>query len=120
MSQKKQVIQQENEIMTDLPIFFRDKIETLGHISRLSPEHQKALYKDAARIVHFCQNPVRLWRFQKLSASEQMELLPGLYRGYSVRSQKRLFNEAKLYMRYYAKQKSTGFLRSLWNRIKKR
>lgn len=120
MSKKKKVVQKENASVTDLPFFFRDKIETLGHISRLSPEYQKAIYKDAARIVHYCQNPVRLWRFQKLSVSEQMELLPGLYRDYGVRSRKRLLNEAKLYMRYYAQQTSTSFLKSIWNRFKKR
>ena len=118
MSQFFQTVKKDK--IKDLPVFFQDKIETLGHISRLTPEYQALLYQDAVRIVHFCQNPIRLWKFQKLPLNQQMELIPGLYRGYGARSRKRVLNEAKLYMRYYARQKSTGVLRSFWNNLKNR
>lgn len=104
----------------ELPLFFKDKIETLGHVSRLTPEYQVSLYRDATRIVHFCQNPVRLWRFQKLSPDQQMELIPELYRENGIRSRRRVLSEAKMYMRYYTQQKSRNFIRSFWNRVKSR
>lgn len=118
MVNKKQNV--ETKELSDLPLFFKDKIETLGHVSRLTPEYQVSLYRDATRIVHFCQNPIRLWKFQKLPLNQQMELIPGLYRGYGARSRKRVLNEAKLYMRYCMTQKSTNFIRSFWNRVKSR
>lgn len=113
------VKQVKKKSLNELPLFFQDKIETLGQISRLTPEHQALLYQDAVRIVHFCQNPIRLWKFQKLPLNQQMELIPGLYRGYGARSRKRVLNEAKLYMRYCMTQKSTNFIRSFWNRFRK-
>lgn len=118
MVNKKQNV--ETKELSDLPLFFKDKIETLGHVSRLTPEYQVSLYRDATRIVHFCQNPVRLWRFQKLSSEQQRALIPGLYQKNGVRSQKRALSEAKMYMRYYAQQKSRSFIRSFWNRFRNR
>ncbi len=104
----------------DLPPFFKDKMETLSGISKLTPAVQQSIYRDAVRLVQYCKNPVRLWHFQRLSTDEQCLHLPGLYKGYSARSRKRVFGEAKLYMYHLTKQRPTGVVRTFLNRLKRR